>query len=194
MALATSIALYALSFYVRGAAAFPPPLAPSLGARPWGIFSHVLFGPIALVCGALNFRHGLRVRRPLVHRRIGKTYVVAALATGIIGTYMSAYSYGGLVTHLGFAGLGISTFAATLIAFQHARARRWVQHRAWMVRSYALIFAAVTLRVELPLLAMAFQGFDPAYAIVSWLCWVPNLAVAEMIVRRTTAPLLPRAG
>ena len=49
-------------------------------------------------------------------------------------------------------------------------------------------------RQLLPLLAMAFRGFDPAYAIVSWLCWVPNLAVAEMIVRRTTAPLLPRAG
>jgi hypothetical protein len=54
-----------------------------------------------------------------------------------------------------------------------------------------MIFAAVTLRVELPLLIAAFQAFDPAYMMVSWSCWVPNLLVAEWIVRRTPAPFLP---
>jgi hypothetical protein len=57
-------------------------------------------------------------------------------------------------------------------------------HRAWMVRSYALIYAAVTLRIALPLLVIAFGDFLPAYRAVAWLSWVPNLLWAEWHVRR----------
>ena len=46
------------------------------------------------------------------------------------------------------------------------------------------------LRLELPLLASNF-GFDTGYRIVSWLCWVPNVLVAETMLwawsRRTPA-------
>jgi hypothetical protein len=69
-----------------------------------------------------------------------------------------------------------------------AVARDFKAHRRWMIRSYAMILAAVTLRIELPLLAMWLQGFLPAYNIVAWLCWVPNLFVAEWIARRTRHP------
>jgi hypothetical protein len=61
-----------------------------------------------------------------------------------------------------------------------------------MTRSYALIFAAVTLRIYLPFLATAFGEHD-GYAIVAWACWVPNLLVAEWLIwsrlrRRPEAP------
>ena len=36
-----------------------------------------------------------------------------------------------------------------------------------MIRSYALVFAAVTLRIELPLLAAAFGAFLPGYQAVA---------------------------
>jgi len=58
-----------------------------------------------------------------------------------------------------------------------------------MVRSYALIFAAVTLRIELPLLTAAFHDFTPAYLVVAWLSWVPNLLVVEWYLRRTSPAL-----
>jgi hypothetical protein len=56
-----------------------------------------------------------------------------------------------------------------------------------------LIFAAVTLRIELPLLVMAFGDFTPAYRVVSWLCWVPNLLWAEWYIRRTAHAPVPDA-
>jgi hypothetical protein len=61
-----------------------------------------------------------------------------------------------------------------------------------MIRSYSLMFAAPTLRLWLPLLIIAYQGeFRPAYLWVAWVCWVPNLLVAEWYIRRTrTRPLL----
>jgi len=61
-------------------------------------------------------------------------------------------------------------------------------HQRWMIRSYALCFAAVTLRLYLPLFLGVFNmEFIPAYKIIAWLCWVPNILIAEIfIVRRLT--------
>jgi hypothetical protein len=53
-----------------------------------------------------------------------------------------------------------------------------------MIYSYAACFAAVTLRLWLPLLVIGFGDFIKAYTVVAWLCWVPNILVAYLIVRK----------
>jgi hypothetical protein len=70
-----------------------------------------------------------------------------------------------------------------LLAYLAIREGDVTRHRRWMVRNFALTFAAVTLRLYLPASAGAGLGFGPAYAAIAWLCWVPNLVVAEWIVR-----------
>lgn len=60
---------------------------------------------------------------------------------------------------------------------------RFVEHRAWMIRSFALTFAAVTLRLYLPLAALLSINFIDAYRAISFLAWVPNLAVVELYLR-----------
>jgi uncharacterized membrane protein len=178
------IALYALSFYVRREHAFPPDIRDSFVARPWGIYTHVLFGALALMIGPFQFRRGILLDRRALHRRLGKIYLVAASMTGIVGLYMALYSFGGLNTHFGFGILGVLTTATTVTAFLRIRALDVKHHREWMIRSFALIFAAVTLRIELPLLIVAYKGaFAPAYGIVAWLCWVPNLLWADWYIR-----------
>lgn len=62
--------------------------------------------------------------------------------------------------------------------------RRFADHRAWMVRSFALTFGAVTLRLYLPIGPLLGFEFEPSYVVISFLSWVPNLAVAELILRR----------
>src|SRR5260370_20371385 len=58
-----------------------------------------------------------------------------------------------------------------------------------MIRSYALTLAAVTLRIYLPASQIAGIPFPDAYQTISWLCWVPNLVVAEWwILRSRLAP------
>jgi uncharacterized membrane protein len=175
------IALYAFAYVVVGEAMYPPPLADSLSSRPWGINPHALFGGIGLLAGAVQFHRGLR-RRLRIHRFLGRVYVVSCLFTGTAGVYMAAYSYGGWVTHLGFGALGVLLLFTTIVAFRAIRRGDVETHWRWMLRSYALMFAAVMLRLELPLLASNL-GFDTGYRIVSWLCWVPNVIVAETILR-----------
>jgi hypothetical protein len=65
--------------------------------------------------------------------------------------------------------------------------RRFVDHRAWMIRSFALTFAAVTLRLYLPLAAVLSLDFVDAYRAISFLAWVPNLVVVELYLRRREA-------
>lgn len=66
-----------------------------------------------------------------------------------------------------------------------ARQKRFAAHRVWMMRSAALTFADVTLRLWLPLQLVAGIPFETACAIVAWLCWVPNLIVAHYLLKRT---------
>src|SRR5688572_7800960 len=179
---AVPIALYAASFLYFRERVFPPPLKTSFLARPWGIYPHVAIGAIALLIGPFQFNRRLMLRRRRVHRVMGRVYVAAALLTGIVGTYMAWYAFGGPVTQLGFAGLGLSLFFTTIKAFTSIKAGDVVSHRRWMIRSFALLFAAVTLRLELPILIAIFGAFEPAYRIVAWSCWVPNLLMAEAIV------------
>ena len=66
-----------------------------------------------------------------------------------------------------------------------------------MIRSFALTFAAPTLRLWLgTLIAVQLlagrtdfeQFFDDAYAVVPFMCWLPNIVVAEIMIYRRNLP------
>ena len=69
------------------------------------------------------------------------------------------------------------------LAWRRAMQRRFTEHRAWMIRSFALTLAAVTLRLYLPVASLMSIPFDDAYRAISFLAWVPNLLVAELYLR-----------
>lgn len=185
--LAVGVSAYALSVVVTRA--YPEPLDASFRARPWGIYPHAFFALIALAVGPWQFRGQSLRRRHRWHRQLGKAYVVAAFVTAITGFYMAFYAHGGVSNKLGFAGLAVALFGTTAIALDKVRQRDFVAHRAWMLRSYALMFAAVTLRLWLPILLVAYQGdFEGAYQWQGWLAWIPNLIWAEWYLARKPAP------
>jgi hypothetical protein len=114
---------------------------------------------------------------------MGKGYVAAALLTSLAGIYLSFYAEGGVISKVGFFCLGWIFLLTTLRAYQAARAQDFLAHERWMVFSYAACFAAVTLRLWMPILVPLLGDFIPAYRIVAWLCWVPNMVFAWWITR-----------
>jgi len=62
-------------------------------------------------------------------------------------------------------------------------------HRRWMIRSFALTAAAITLRMYLPLIFVFHCPFSVGYPAIAWLCWVPNLLGAEVYLRIVPAPV-----
>ena len=73
--------------------------------------------------------------------------------------------------------------ATTAIALRKVLTGQLAGHRQWMIRSFALALSAVTLRLYLPLSAVLGLDFVMAYRTIAWLCWLPNLAVAEWLIK-----------
>jgi uncharacterized membrane protein len=186
--LALAVASYAAA--VLSVPEFRPPFVRTLVAQhPVAAFLHFAGGALALVVGAFQVNSSLRKRFTQAHRWLGRLYLVAVLCSGAAGFFLALHASGGLVARIGFACLGVFWSGATLNAYRFIRQRDFSAHRRWMIRSYALTFAAVTLRVYLPASLIAGIPFALAYPVISWLAWVPNLIVAEWLVRSNAAAL-----
>jgi uncharacterized membrane protein len=179
-------------------------LASNYVDRPWFIlvafYAHIVMGGVALVLGPLQFWRGLRTRHPRVHRWTGRTYLVAVAIASVSGLVIAVVNDAGFVGFFGFGALAVLWFVTGWRAYRAIRRRDVDSHRAWMMRNFALTYAAVTLRIWLPLLIL-FQVLVPpapgtdfeavfanAYAAVPFLCWIPNLIVAEWLIRRRGLP------
>lgn len=149
-----------------------------------GFYGHILFGGLALLIGWVQFSKKLRSANLRRHRIIGKIYIIAAIISGSCGIFIAFYATGGLITSLGFLGLGVLWLYTTIKAYMAVKNRDLQLHQGFMIFSYAACFAAVTLRIWLPLLTFIFNDFKIAYQIVAWLCWVPNIIFAMFWVRR----------
>ncbi|MFD0763372.1 DUF2306 domain-containing protein [Mucilaginibacter lutimaris] len=149
-------------------------------------YTHIIFGGIALITGWTQFSARLRQRYVNIHRLVGKIHVIAVTLSSVAGLYIAFFATGGLVCVLGFGSLAILWLISNIMAYNTIRQGQIRLHQNWMIFNYALTFAAVTLRIWLPLLsAFVFHDFIPAYRIVSWLCWVPNLIIALIIINKT---------
>jgi uncharacterized membrane protein len=149
-----------------------------------GFYGHILLGGLALLVGWVQFSKKLRNANLKRHRAIGKVYVLAVLISGICSLYIGFYANGGIIASLGFISLGTVWLFTTVKAYIAARNKNFTLHKGFMIYSYAACFAAVTLRIWLPLLSMVFDDFITAYRIVAWLCWVPNMVFAFFWVRK----------
>jgi hypothetical protein len=98
---------------------------------------------------------------------------------------MAQFAYGGTISRLGFGVLSCLWLYTGYRAYKHIRAKEIELHRQWMIRNYALTFAAVTLRVWLPISSIMGIDFKAAYITIAWMCWIPNLLVAQWIISRT---------
>ena len=149
-----------------------------------GFYTHIIFGGVALFIGWTQFSPKMRKWSIKLHRQAGKVYVIAVLLSALAGIYIGFYATGGLISSAGFICLGIIWFYTTLKAYLYIKNGEIEPHQKMMVYSYAACFAAVTLRLWLPLLTMIYGDFVKAYLLVAWLCWIPNLIVAYIITRK----------
>jgi uncharacterized membrane protein len=151
----------------------------------WGAFyTHITFGAVTLLTGWSQFSKKIRDRRQGLHRILGKTYLIEVLFGGIAGFYLAINAEGGTNAQVGFTGMSLSWLITSLLAYLSIKRQEIDDHRAWMIRSYSLAFAAVTLRLWLPIFEIFFgMGFEESYTIISWLCWIPNLFVAQFFIQ-----------
>lgn len=182
--LASLLAVGSARYFTLDPALFLPSQTAVYVAHLGPLLLHVGGGVTALAAGPWQLWTGLRARRPALHRALGRVYLLAVLAAAAGGLLLAPVSLGGPLAHLGFSVLALALLGTTAMAFVSIRRRRIAAHRAWMLRSYSLIFAAVTFRLWLAVLGVAGLPFDEMYAVGSWTTWLLDLLVAEVLVTR----------
>jgi len=156
--------------------------------RRTGLLLHLGGGFVAIASGLVQLWLGFTGKTSGLHRKLGQVYVGAVLVGAVGATYLVSTIPGHFAYSAGLAGMVTASLVTTAMAVIAIRRRDIVQHKAWMIRSYAVIFAFVTYRlgaklgrdlVALPDDPVA-TDFD---SMLAWASWVLPLMVAEVIIQ-----------
>jgi hypothetical protein len=147
-------------------------------------YVHVFSAVIALFAGFTQFSKDFLNDYRGLHRLFGKIYVWNILIINFpAGLILALYANGGLLGKAAFLILDILWFFFTYNAFIFALEKNFVAHKYYMMRSFALTFSAITLRTWKIILNSNFD-IEPnhLYIIESWIGFIPNLIIIEIII------------
>jgi len=175
-------AIVAYGLFPLGAVAGPE-FAESFLAHAPVLYAHVFASTVALLIGPFQFSRRLRDGNRSLHRWMGRVYLsVGVLVGGLAGLYLAWFAFGGPVARVGFGLMAMAWLYTGVRAYLAIRRGDIQRHREWMFFNFSLTFAAVTLRLYMPLSQLAGVPVEVAYPVVAWLCWVPNLLVAKLLL------------
>lgn len=147
-----------------------------------GYASMALWNPDAI---PFIFVERLRVRRVLLHRVMEGIYLTGILVGGVTGLWLAFQTPGGVTSTVGFVMLSSLCLVTGTFALHAALTENFAAHRMGMMRSYALTYAAVSLRLYLGIGGAAGFTFEELYPMTACACWAGNLLFVEWV-------LLPR--
>lgn len=157
-------------------------------ASPAPVVLHIVSVSLYSILGAFQFVDGFRRRRPGWHRAAGRLLVLCGLAAALSGLWMTLFypqppGVGDLLT--GFRLVFGSAMALSIVlGFAAIRRRDVAQHRAWMIRGYAIGLGAGTqVLTHLPWVLILGVPGELSRALLMGAGWAINLAVAERIIR-----------
>ena len=150
----------------------------------WAFYTHISSSLVVLFAGIWQFFPTILRRFPRFHRISG--YIYVALVLGIAapsGWILGCYANGGLPAKVGFVLQSTVWWVVTMLALLEIRNKRYLRHTQMMIRSFAVTLAAMSLRTE-SYAMYYFLGTKPieTYVTVTWLSWVGNLLIAEMLI------------
>ena len=147
-------------------------------------YIHVYSSIFTLIAGFTQFNKRILKNNKRLHRVIGKLYfyVVLFLAAPS-GFFIGFYANGGLFSKISFVILSILWFSFTLIGFLKVKNLNFSEHKYFMMRSFALAFSAITLRLWKVIIVYLFQPAPmDVYQIIAWLGWLSNLLAIEYYI------------
>lgn len=181
--------IYALPRYLSGDPSLSrSQLDPNFPAHYAVLVVHVLAGNIAVTTAVLQVLPFLRQSRPTLHRWTGRLYVfTGALPSAILSLVLLPYSTAP-ITKLGLAMMAVLWIFTTVKGYLAARGHRYVDHRKWMLYSFALAFGTTWGRV-IAFMMTTIPGFTVAmpvfFDISSWMGWVASLIGVHWWLDRT---------
>ena len=157
-----------------------------------GIGMHFAMGAILVLAWPILFSATIRARHRAVHRWTGRVYVGAGFLAGVGGmSFILAHGAYAPPASVAFAIWGALLMLSAVMAYLHARGRRFQQHRAWAIRLFAMVLGSWLFDLEIRAWNDLTGGigvgegntFGPFDHAILYLFFVPNLLVAEFFIR-----------
>lgn len=129
------------------------------------IFVHLALAVAIIIGGALQLIPWVRIHAPWLHRRVGRTYIVAALLISVGGLYLVwvREAVGDVTQHVASTLNASLILSCGTIAWRAARAREFDRHRRWALRLFLSASGVWFFRVGLMLWLLIFRrpmGFN----------------------------------
>lgn len=149
-------------------------------------YIHVFSAIFALVAGFTQFNTALLAKYRKLHRAFGYLYfIIVIFLAAPSGIFIGYYANGGIFSQISFMLLGILWWFFTAKAIIEIKKGNVEMHRQFMLRSFALAFSAITLRLWKVILVYLFHPAPmDVYQIIAWLGWIPNLLLIEYLIRK----------
>lgn len=149
-------------------------------------YIHVYSAIFVLLAGFTQFNPKILSKYPKIHRLLGYLYAgVVLILAAPSGIFIGCFANGGLMAKTSFVILGVLWFWFTFKAVQLIINRKIKVHKKMMYRSFALATSAITLRLWKVILVYLFHPAPmDVYQIIAWLGWIPNLLIAEWLIKR----------
>ncbi|MFI9550033.1 DUF2306 domain-containing protein [Nonomuraea endophytica] len=192
---AAGFAVYGAPAYLTGDPALSRiPVNPEVVLHYLYVVVHALPASLILLLGPLQFVPALRNKYRGLHRVIGRVYMVNVLIASVAAVLAATFTVSGFPVQVAFYLLTAAWLYSLAQAYLAIRRRQIQVHRVWMIRNYALSFAAVLLRVFL-LLGLAARSrydwltFDDVYTSSVWASILVSAGVGEwFIIQRVLRP------
>jgi uncharacterized membrane protein len=155
---------------------------------PPPVIIHVISVTLFCVLGAFQFVPELRIKNRW-HRTMGRMLLPFGLASALSGLWMSQFyalpDSDGAILYFERLIFGIAMFAFLLLGYTAIRRHDYINHRAWMMRGYAIGLGAGTqVLTNVPWLLLAGTPNLFTRAMLMGAGWLINVAVAEWFIRR----------
>jgi hypothetical protein len=168
------------------------PLTPGISYHYAILVTHVLFGTVAMVTGLFQLWPWLRQNHRVIHRWMGRLYVVSVILGApalaeLIVLRLRALGQAPPSSMTGFIVLAVLWVWTTGRGYLLARSRRFAEHRKMMIYSYAMTLSIIWSRFAFKA-ASHVHGFNFNWIgdNVGWGGWVVNLIVAQWWINRTS--------
>ncbi|PFH86336.1 DUF2306 domain-containing protein [Bacillus sp. AFS088145] len=158
------------------------------------LITHIFFAFIALIAGFLQFVKKIRSRYPRIHRIIGTIYFTSIFISGILSLIVIFYieNFSKVMSFLVLAILWIFT---TIKGIHSAKKKNYIAHQFWMTRSFGITLVAVSGRVLVPFILLAYfllnglhipggreRMVEEALNVNIWVGLLINLIIIEWII------------
>lgn len=150
----------------------------------FGFKIHIISSGIALLIGWVQFNKRIKASIPIVHRLVGYVFFISVFIGGMSGLYLSFYS-NYILSKIGFGILSTLWLSSSFYALYYIKGKQFDLHKNWALRTYSITFSSVTFRICFVLFTSTTNNYEISFSISSWLCWIINIIIIELIIQNS---------